>query len=365
LGNLAGLLILQGQLKRAESTYQQALAYATDEAGDRLPIAGKALLGLGELAREWNDLEAAKRYFTDAVTLFSQYGQIGPIMGYISLTRLEQAKGDYHAAHYYLQEARQLALRFDATEMDDQLVDNCEAWLWLDEGKLTAVDDWAAQHGLHELASSETASVYVDIHEIELSTLARLYLAQERIDEALVLLERLLQAARETGRIRSVIRLTVQQAIAYHARDDKEQAIIILAQALSLAEPENFIRTFLDEGKPLVHLLYLALEDGIMPDYTQRLLAEYQGLQGTPSPGILPTTSAAGYPPGTLIEPLSAREIEVLQLLADGLTNRQIANKLVISLSTVKGHTAKIYSKLSVNNRTQAVARGRALGLLT
>ena len=360
LSNLAGLCMVQGQLKKAENIYQQALEYATDEHGERLPIAGKALLGLGELAREWNDLDAAREYLNEGLTLFGQYGEIGSILGYISLARVSQAEGDIMASYDYLHKARQLAVGFDTTDIDDLIVDSCEAWFWLMEGQLHAADRWALDRGLHEqeIPGDDVDTTYLDIHELELSVLARLYVAQGKIDSALATIQPLLQAAGNMGRMRSIIRLMAQQAVAHYAGGDDERAVSVLSQALALAEPEGYIRTFLDEGERMTQLLYLAMDQGLAPEYIGKLLAETFVHKKDRKP------MSKDEFPSTLIEPLSGREIEVLQLIAEGLSNREIAERLVISLSTVKGHTSKIYGKLDVYSRTQAVAAARQLGLL-
>jgi LuxR family maltose regulon positive regulatory protein len=360
LSNLAGLCMVQGQLRKAEHIYRQALEYATDEHGVRLPIAGKALLGLGELAREWNDLDTAWEYLNEGQALFGQYGEIGSILSYISLARVKQATGDFMAAHNYLYEARQLALGFDTTDIDDLLVDTCEVWFWLMEGELEAASRWVVERGLYEqdIPEVEDDTSYLDIHELELAVLARLYVAQGKVDDALAVLQPLLQAARKTGRMRSAIRLMAQQAVAHFAGSDDQQALSVLSQALSLAEPEGYVRTFLDEGKSMAQLLYLAMDSEIEREYIGKLLANIE----VQRVGRKPTTIVD--PSSGWIEPLSEREIEVLQLIAEGLSNREIAERLVISLSTVKGHTAKIYGKLNVNSRTQAVAKARQLGLL-
>jgi LuxR family maltose regulon positive regulatory protein len=149
------------------------------------------------------------------------------------------------------------------------------------------------------------------------------------------------------------------QALASQARGDTDQAMDVLEQALTLAEPGGFIRIFVDEGPPMARLLYEAATRGIAPDYARRLLAIFPIAEPEQ---IDPTKTQA--PKSELVEPLSEREIEVLQLIAEGLTNSEIATRLFLSLNTVKVHTRNIYGKLGVHNRTQAVARARALGVL-
>jgi len=156
------------------------------------------------------------------------------------------------------------------------------------------------------------------------------------------------------------LKVMVLQALALHANGKKEAAVSLLGDALALAKPGGFIRVFVDEGPSMAHLLYEALSHGIDPVYIQRLLAAFplaEPEQFTP----LQTQS----PDSELIEPLSDRELEVLQLLAEGLTNKEIATGLYLSLHTVKVHARNIYSKLGVSNRAQAGAKARALGILS
>jgi LuxR family maltose regulon positive regulatory protein len=150
----------------------------------------------------------------------------------------------------------------------------------------------------------------------------------------------------------------VPQAVAYHAHGEKDKALQLLGEALALAEPGGFIRIFVDEGPPMAQLLTAAAAHGIMPDYTRKLLAVFEA-EGQQSKGksYLP-------PAQPLIEPLSQRELEVLQLIAQGLSNREIGERLFLALSTVKRHNGNIFGKLEVQRRTEAVARARELGLL-
>jgi len=176
-------------------------------------------------------------------------------------------------------------------------------------------------------------------------------------------LERLLKAAKEGGRKGSVIEILVLQAIAYHAQGDLPAALLPLQHALALAEPEGYVRMFLDEGPSMMQLLREAAAREIiprqgLPTYTDKLLAAFKAEQrkseGKPD---LPVAQL-------LIEPLSQRELKILQLIAQGLSNREIGERLFLALDTVKGHNRKIFDKLQVQSRTEAIARARELGLL-
>jgi LuxR family maltose regulon positive regulatory protein len=156
-----------------------------------------------------------------------------------------------------------------------------------------------------------------------------------------------------------MIEILALQALAFQAQDDTDQAMSALKRALSLAEPEGYVRTFVDEGEPMARLLYKAMTRGTAPEYVRRLLAAF------PTAEAKQTVPATSQPPQSeLIEPLTERELEVLQLVAEGLTNPEIASRLYLSLNTVKVHTRNIYGKLGAHSRTQAVGRARALGVL-
>jgi LuxR family maltose regulon positive regulatory protein len=189
--------------------------------------------------------------------------------------------------------------------------------------------------------------------------LARIQIAQGLLETTNQILLPLLEAAEAGGHVSRAIELLILHALNYQAGDETDKAMAPLERALTLAEPGGFIRIFVDEGPPMARLLYEALTRGIAPDYARRLLAAFPVAEPEQA-----DPSRTRPPKSALIEPLSERELEVLQLIAAGLTNQEIAARLYLSLNTVKVHTRNIYGKLNVHSRTQAIARSQELGLL-
>jgi LuxR family maltose regulon positive regulatory protein len=182
---------------------------------------------------------------------------------------------------------------------------------------------------------------------------------REAIQEATDLLARLLVGAEAGKRNGSIIEILILQALAQEAQDDISSALPPLTKALTLAKPESYVRIFVDEGLPMARLLYEALARGVEPEYVRQLLAAFPAADAEQTPSSTPPEVETGF-----VEPLSEREIEVLQLIAEGLTNQEVANRLYLSLHTIKVHARNIYSKLDVKNRTQAVAKARTLGII-
>jgi LuxR family maltose regulon positive regulatory protein len=360
LCNLAGIWMLQGQLKRAWSANQEALDLATDVRGRRLPVAGKALLGLGEIAREWNDLDAATGYLNEGLELFKLFGELGSVISYLTLARIKEVQGDLDAAQEIVDQARQLAAKIEASKMDDELVAAYQAQLWIVQGKNQQVASWVENAELEKRISANINQPRFDpVWEIHCQTMARVYLSQGNYGQALHVIEPLLKRAQASQRMRSMLKVLAMQAVIYRLKGDNQEALQILERALNHAKAEGYVRTFLDEGEAMVQLLYEAASKGIHPDYTGELLAAY-AYSKPASISIQEKQSNQKE----LVEPLSEREVEVLSLIADGLSNQEIAGRLHISLSTVKGHTSNVYGKLGVHKRTQAVARGKELGIL-
>ena len=344
----------QARLHKALGTWREALGLATGPDGRQLPIAGFPLVKLGDLSREWNDLETASHDLTKGVEFCAQWGQADFLAdGYVALMRLQLAQGNLMGAFNTLQKAERLVQRVQVDHFIICWLDECRLQLWLSEGNLAAAVHWAQTSGL---TLDGELSYHHDLHH---TNLARVLVAQgvqqsseTCLDKALGLLARLLAAAEKSGWIHKEIKILILQALALKASGDSKEALTALERALSLAEPEGYVRAFIDEGAPMGELLRQAAARGIKLDYVSALLAALES-----------ETKAKGVHP-SLIEPLSERELEVLRLLATGLANKEIAQTLFIAVGTVKQHLKSIYGKLQAHNRTEAAGRARDLGLL-
>jgi LuxR family maltose regulon positive regulatory protein len=361
--HLAEVHIRQAHLYKAQSLYEKALEIAVDAHGRRLPIAEEALIGLGELWREWNDLEAASRCTLEGIELARRWRWPAAIVGYITLARVRQAQGKAEEANALMEKAHYLAIEYKATDMDDLGVAMYQAQIQIVQGDLEAAERWVKERGLGQgidPAELDRQDDYVSFHirKYEYLVYARVLIAQGHADRALPLLEAVLARMEQQGRTRLVIETVLLKALAWQTQGDTAQALIALTRALSLAEPAGFVRLFVDEGLPMARLLHEAAARGVAPEYVARLLAAFPQLE-TP----------AYYAPGhaeqfQLVEPLSERELEVLQLLAAGLSNPEIARRLYVAVSTIRSHTKSIYGKLGAHRREEAVQRARELGLL-
>ena len=318
-------------------------------------VAGGFLAIWGEVLAEIDDLAEASHRSKRGVEL-AECGEDMVVLGwsYLCLMRVLLTTGDVAGAEELIQKVENHTRESDLPPWIPRLMAAWQARLWLAQDKLEAVSQWMAERELGVDGELQF------LREFEQIVLARVFVAQGRLDEAAILLQRLLKAAESGGHVSSVIEILILQALALQAQGDTDQAISTLEKALIRAEPEGFVRIFLDEGRPMGRLLYEAASLGLAPDYARRLLAAYPV-------GQVERTSPpeSRSPRAKLLEPLSDREIEVLQLIAEGLTNQEIASRLFISLNTVKGHTRNIYGKLGVHNRTQAVARARVVGALS
>ena len=356
---LADIKMTLGHLHEAVSAYEHALQLATEHGEPKLTGTVDVYTGISKLHRERGDLESAAQDLARSKKLGEQVEL--PDWQYrwcIAQARLKGTLGDLDGAIDLLDEAERLFVRTPLPKV--RPIAALKTRVWVKQGRLTEALGWTRERGL----SVDDELSY--LREFEHVTLARVLIAQyksDRVDgsihEAMGLVERLLKAAEEGRRIGSVIEILILQALALEAQDNIRQSLAPLERALDLAKPEGYFRIFVDEGSPMARLLYEALSRDIAPEYVRRLLAAF------PMEAPEQTDSSQRQVPDIgLVEPLSERELEVLQLITEGLTNKEIAAMLYLSSNTVKAHTHNIYGKLSVKNRTQAVGRAKALGIL-
>ena len=361
--DLAHVQKLQGRLHQAEQTYRQALQQAVERGGD-LPAIGLAYVGRGNLEYEWNHLEAATSLLQEGIKLCERTGDVRAILqAYITLAFIRQARGDADGASTIMQQVVQIMARRHHSQYRGTQVKASQTRLSLMQGDEAAVLRWI-QHC--DLSLDQELN---HLRESEYLTLVRVFIKQNRLDEAKQWLGNLLQLAERQGRMGSTIEILMLQTQALYASGEMKQAIEWFSRTLSLAEPEGYVRLFVDEGVPMAHLLMQmrnrlldgqrSSPDRILLDYVKKLLAAF----GTSSNQNM--SQPSGLKPSNIhVEPLSERELEVLRLIVAGCSNREIADRLVIAVSTVKWYVNVIYSKLQVESRTKAIARARELNIV-
>ena len=351
---LALNLRAQGHLSQALKVCTQRMQLATESAMSQTAMAGWLLSIWGELLAETNDLDAALDLVRKGVELTESGKDVGMLAwSYLCLTRVLYSSGDLLSAERFISKMEAIARQYTAPRWVANLMAAWQVRIWLAQDELDAASQWI---GVQKLELNGEAT-YVD--GLLYVALARILIAQDRFDDAHRLLARLLKTAEAGAHTSRELEILLLQALAFQASGDTAPAMTPLEQALTLAEPGGFIRAFVDEGPPMARLLHEAATRGIAPDYTRRLLTAFPStkpMQADPS--------ETQNPQSELVEPLSERELEVLQLIAEGLANRELASRLFLSLNTVKAHTRNIYGKLNVHSRTQAIARARGLGLL-
>ena len=360
---LARMQVLQGRLREAAATYEEAGQATPGLQVLQVLTPGVAYcFGLSDLLREWNHLDEAERLLAQGMELVKEKRSVfadDVMLGYLTLARLQQARGLDSAGlatldtFLHLADSRHFVSQVKATGRA------VRAQMALLQGHLAEAIHWADECGL----SPEDANLPY-LYEPAYLVLARVRIAQGREDpagpflpKALRLLERLLSDAEAKARMGSALEILLLQALALFAQHDRTSTLITLQRALTLAQPQGYIRLFVDEGTPMLTLLRESQARGVMPDYVATLLSAFGAQHQASAAPSVPASSP-------LLEPLTAREREVLQLLAAGASNGEIARRLVLSLGTVKKHVSNICGKLDVQSRTQAIARARALHLL-
>ena len=348
---MADIRLVQGRLGEAMRTYEQALRRASEQDGPVLRGTADMYVGMSEVHREHDDLQAAMQQLLRSQELGEAIGL--PQNRYrwrVAMARIRQAEGDLGGALDLLNEAERVYV--GDFFPNARPVPALRARAWVAQGTLGEALDWAREQGL----SADDDLSY--LREFEHITLARVLLArytdehaEHSVYEATRLLERLLRAAEAGGRTGRVIEILVLQALAHQVRRDIPAALACLERALTLAEPEGYVRVFIDEGAPMASLLRAAAKQGTTRNYVRRLLA------------AVSETRQDSQVRQALIDPLSERELDVLRLLGTELDGPAIARELMVSLNTVRTHTKNIYAKLAVTNRRAAVRRAAELGL--
>ena len=354
---LAEIIVAQGRLREAERTYKQSIQLASTHDQVR-HVTSNLYLGLGLLCHEQGDQQAAAQHLRKSGELGEQTAlNDWPYRWRLAKARLKEAEGDLETALDLLDEAGGLYVRTSVPDFHP--IAALRTRVYLRQGRLSEALDWARERGL----SVEDDLSYLG--EFEHITLARILIAQHQNDpvagsihEAIALLERLLQAAEAGRRMGSVIEILVVQALALQAQGNVSQALASVEHALTLAEPEGYVRIFVDEGEPMRSLIekQSRSQDKTFPGYVDKLLAAFARPTAIPQPKNNDMQS-------TIIEPLSERELEVLRLLRTELSGPEIARELIVSLNTLRTHTKNIFNKLGVNNRRAAVRRAEELDL--
>jgi LuxR family transcriptional regulator, maltose regulon positive regulatory protein len=358
--HLSIVLEVGGQLRESEQLNQHYLQRAAEPFWHGVPLAAYACLGLGRTRYERNDLHAARDHLTEALAQLETWSIKRPtIIACVWLARVHQALGEPDQAREWME-------RVIAIVEKDDLKQTFSHWaayrarLALAQGDLTIAAEWARQTELSMEGALHPAQ------EFEHITLAQIQMAQQRFTDAQHLLARLLPAAQAAGRMGRVLEIELLQALTADALGQRAHALTTIERALTLAAPEGYVRVFVDEGAPMAELLREAHARGIAPDYVTKLLAAFSRTEssGLRTESQEPPHSIVSPQSSALVEPLTARELEVLRLLAGGASNGAIAEALIISIGTAKKHVNNILAKLDVRSRTQAAIWARENGLL-
>ncbi len=359
---LADMQVYQGYLGRAMELYLQVLAWSDSSIPQKGALVAHA--GLAKVLYEQDQLDAALAHAQSGIEQLEQVGGPGAALWlYRTLARVQQAKGTWTGALEALDRVYQSGQSAQIPFVMAQAA-ALRAQVLLAQGNLEAATLWAADSGLD---SKDSEASHSGLRELEYLTFARVLAARGLHLEALSLLERLLETSLAEGRRGSTIEILALQGLAFQTEGNATRALECLEHALILAEPEGYLRVFVDEGEPMRRLLadlQSILKQKVsttVDNSSLRLLAYTEKLLSVfPNPNQVTPNEI-----GTMLEPLSEREMEILRLISTGLTNQEIAHTLVIAVSTVKSHINNLYGKLGTQRRAQAIAIARKWGLLS
>jgi LuxR family maltose regulon positive regulatory protein len=373
---LARLRTLQGRLRAAAATYEESAQMASGRDGLRGTVNSAAYyVGLGDIHREWNDLDSAESHLGRGIDMFTGTMSVDAEVvthGYLSLARLQQARGRHADAQATLEEFADLARQRDFFSLLAARGEAALARLALVQDDLSAAVSWAEASGLgaYDELSYRREEQYLTRVRVLIAR-GQLVPRNSYLDDALGLLDRLFTAAQGAERMGSVIEILALRALTLQARQELSESLPTLESALTLAEPEGYVRVFVDEGAPMAVLLSEIFKrrrrgarnarQRAVSVYARRLLVAFE----SPHTNTEPLVGRAPASDRPMLDPLTAREREVLELIAENLSNREIAARLFIATSTVKGYVHSLLRKLEVDSRTKAISRARELHLLS
>jgi len=346
-----------GDLSRARGLYEEALEGARDRLGNTIPIAGEALMGLGDLLRELGELDQAGDLILEGIELTQQWRKGAAIEGYLHLSRVKQLQGDWPAANQVLERAIKMAEDYDVMTLDDRLAALWQARLWSFEGRLPELQEWVENHkvdrSLEALKDSSGLILEHYLHAREMTIYARYLQLAGEPRKALSLAAKLAATFEELGWADTLIEVYLLETTAHLTLGDGESARLSLEKALQLGSAGGYVGTFLEVGPVL---------DEPLSRFSGH--PEYAGYAGALRQAFHRGESETETPRQPLVEPLSERELDVLGYLAGSLTTPEIAEEMFLSVNTVRTHIKNIYQKLGVHKRSAAVRRARLLDIL-
>jgi LuxR family transcriptional regulator, maltose regulon positive regulatory protein len=373
ISSLAVQEIALGRLHQAESTLQEALRLTILPDGRRLPLSMRALSELSELHYEWNHLDLARHYADECFNQGSLWGNTAAMLrAYLALSQVHLSQGEISQAQAAYTKAEEIIRLYHIPDWSDAYAMRYRVRLWLQPvgGNLAAARSWAEER----IAILNSGAKLHYLREVENIAVSRVYITLQCWDIALALLERLYTSASDGGRVSALIQILVLMAAAQNGLGETQKALQTFEKALDLAEPEEYVRSIVDEGSLSTSLLIETVRQRQTAHlgYASRLLSAigYELDANSQNVYLSKSSSCSQIPAGlattrrVLVEPLTARELEVLQRMAQGLTNTQMASQLFVAVSTIKRHVNHIFSKLDVTSRSKAIVAARELGLI-